>query len=83
MKRVAVEAGLSPVRDYLSQKGFQVEEYQTESPQNQSNYAAIVISGQDQNMMGMEDQVENCPVISASGLTPEEVCQRIEQITRS
>ncbi|WP_206199246.1 YkuS family protein [Thermoactinomyces vulgaris] len=28
MKRVAVEAGLSPVRDYLSQRGFQVEEYQ-------------------------------------------------------
>ena len=83
MKRVAVEAGLSPVRDYLSQRGFQVEEYLAESLQNQGNYAAIVISGQDQNLMGMQDQVENCPVISASGLTPEEVCRRIEQIAGS
>nr|WP_240790240.1 YkuS family protein [Thermoactinomyces vulgaris] len=33
--------------------------------------------------MGMQDQVENCPVISASGLTPEEVCRRIEQIAGS
>jgi hypothetical protein len=78
MKRVAVEAGLSPIKEYLSSQGYQVEEYRANT--NADNLAAIILSGQDDNMMGMQDIQHPCPVINAEGLTPEEVARRLEQL---
>jgi hypothetical protein len=82
MKRVAIEPGLSPIREYLSKQGFQVEDLNntTANQQNQSKYSAIIISGQDQNLMGMEDIVQNCPVINCDGLTPEQVHDRLNRL---
>jgi hypothetical protein len=78
MKRVAVEAGLSPIREYLSSQGYQVEEFSANT--NAENLNAIIISGQDDNMMGMQDIQQSCPVINAEGMTPEEVARRLEQL---
>jgi Uncharacterised protein family (UPF0180) len=82
MKRVAIEASLTPIQEYLSQRGVQCEtlEGTNANVATQNQYTAIVISGVDQNMMGMQDVVHNCPVINAKGLTPEEVYQRLQNI---
>lgn len=80
--KVAVEANLSPVREYLSRQGYQVDTLDANHLQslnaNQSNYSAVVISGTDQNIMGIQDIKINCPVINAYGLTPEQIHQRIQ-----
>ncbi|MBA4542830.1 MULTISPECIES: YkuS family protein [Thermoactinomyces] len=81
MKRVAIESGLTPIREYLSREGFQVEDLNNSTAnQNQGQYSAILISGKDRNMMGMEDIVHNCPVINCDGLTPEQVCDRLNRL---
>ncbi|SFI88058.1 YkuS family protein [Thermoflavimicrobium dichotomicum] len=84
MKRVAVEANLSNVQEYLSRQGYQVETLGQANGNNaeQAQYDAIVISGVDENVMGMQDIVQNCPVISANGLTEEQIYQRLEQLPR-
>lgn len=81
MKRVAVESNLSNVQDYLSQQGYQVDTLDA-SNMNMSgqNYAAVVISGQDQNLMGIQNVAQNSSVINAHGLTPQEIQNRIEQL---
>ncbi len=84
MTRVAVEQNLTPVREYLSQQGYQVEALDASKIENgaQNNYTAIIISGVDQNLMGIQNVVQNCPVINAEGLTPQEVHQRLQQLPR-
>ncbi|SEN29780.1 YkuS family protein [Lihuaxuella thermophila] len=84
MTRIAVEESLTPVQEYLSRQGYQVEtvDASTLNNQAQANYSAIVISGADQNIMGIQNVVQNCPVINAHGLTPEEVHQRLQQLPR-
>lgn len=83
MPRVAVEANLSTFQKYLSQQGYQVDALDATNMNQgvQSNYSAIVISGMDQNLMGIENVVQNCPVINAHGLTPEEVYQRLQNLS--
>ncbi|WP_044640062.1 YkuS family protein [Risungbinella massiliensis] len=83
MPRVAVEANLSTFQNYLSQQGYQVDSLDASNMNQgaQSNYTAIVISGMDQNLMGIENIVQNCPVINADGLTPEEVYQRLQNLS--
>jgi hypothetical protein len=82
MQRIAVEPGLTPVQEYLSGKGYQVDTLDTArlSQGGANPYAAIVISGQDQNLTGMQDRIADCPVINAHGLTPEQVHDRLRQL---
>ncbi|MFC7440856.1 YkuS family protein [Laceyella putida] len=83
MKRVAVEATLSPIREYLSRQGYQVENLNASAAQtNQGNYAAIILSGQDENVGGMQDVVQQCPVINAHGMTPEQVHERLQRLSQ-
>ncbi|ASS77051.1 hypothetical protein CIG75_00310 [Tumebacillus algifaecis] len=81
MKRVAVEANLSNVRDYLSQQGYDCCELDAQN-QNGQGLDAIVISGADQNIMGIADATTKAPVINANGLRPEEIANRIQNSTR-
>jgi hypothetical protein len=80
-KRVAVEANLSNVREYLSQQGYDCCDLHAQNLNGQ-DLAAIVISGADQNVMGISDTTTKAPVINAHGLRPEEVAQRIQNQTR-
>jgi predicted Rossmann-fold nucleotide-binding protein len=77
-KRVAIEANLSNVREYLSQQGYQCEELNAQNASAQG-YSAVVISGADQNIMGMANAQTNAQVINAHGMTPQEVAKRIQQ----
>ncbi|TCS83992.1 uncharacterized protein UPF0180 [Tepidibacillus fermentans] len=72
MARIAVEQSLQSVKQYLQSKGHDVVDL------NQNTQAdAFVITGQDKDVMGMQDVTTKSTVINAKGLTPEEVYQMI------
>jgi len=81
MNRIAVESNLSPVQEYLSQQGYQVEILDASNfKQAQNNYSAIVISGMDENLLGIQNVAGNAPVVNASGMTPEQVHKRLQEL---
>ncbi|MDQ0229544.1 YkuS family protein [Metabacillus malikii] len=76
MPKIGVEQSLSDVTAALSQKGYDVVQLKNES--DAQGCDCCVITGQDQNVMGITNAVTSGSVINASGLSAEEVCQRIE-----
>lgn len=80
-KRVAVERTISAIGDHLAEQGFEVDwvdmgELQAKDLQN---YGAVVISGQDSNLLGQEDIKTEVPVISAEGKTPAEIAEMVRE----
>ncbi len=73
MHKVAIEDTLQNVKEYLVSKGYDV----VNLDQQTSHVDAIIISGQDKDVLGMEDITTSAPVINAEGLTPNEVYQRL------
>ncbi|SDK21872.1 YkuS family protein [Natronincola ferrireducens] len=74
-RKIAVEDGLADVKSYLQEKGYQVEGLDN---RNLNNYDAIIITGQDSNVLGMENAVTKSPIISAHGQSAEEVYQQLQ-----
>jgi hypothetical protein len=72
--RIGIEGNLEQVRQYLVQRGYQVETLGG----NSNDYDVLVVSGQDINIMGIQDTETRVPVIDASGLTSEEIHSRIK-----
>ncbi|MBS4023335.1 MAG: YkuS family protein [Dethiobacter sp.] len=72
-RTIAVEAGLTPVREILKRKGYQVVDLNSGVVVD-----AAVISGMDENVMDMQDMQIDAPVINASGITPEAVLREVE-----
>ncbi|MCL6589517.1 MAG: YkuS family protein [Firmicutes bacterium] len=79
-KKVAVESGLSNVSEFLTNRGFDVLEFQhnQEIKDVFSNVDAVVVTGMDENLLGIQDIETNVPVIEASGLTPAEIGAMID-----
>ncbi|MDA8234711.1 MAG: YkuS family protein [Clostridia bacterium] len=79
-KRVAVETGLSDVREMLNQKGYEVVNLDPISASGTEfiNCQAFVITGMDKNMGGFQDIHTKAPVIDASGLTPQDILNQIQ-----
>lgn len=73
MQRVAIEDSLQQVKDFLKNKGYDIVQLNQES----NNADVIIISGQDKDMMGMQDITTQAPVINAEGLTAEEVYKQL------
>jgi imidazolonepropionase-like amidohydrolase len=73
-RTIAVEEGLTPVKEYLQEKGYQVV-----SIKKGQKADAAVVSGMDDNFMNMEDVVMGAPVINAQGMTPQDVLQALER----
>lgn len=73
-KTVAVEDNLRPFKEYLAAQGCRIIDVEEAYKQPVD---AIVISGLDQNLLGMEDIQIEVPVISVRGRTPEEVWDAI------
>jgi len=71
-KVIAVEDSLSPVKNALQQEGYDV----TYLGDNRSD--AIIISGMNENFMGMEDIRQDVPVINAQGKSTEEVIEELK-----
>ncbi|AOY76646.1 YkuS family protein [Clostridium formicaceticum] len=74
-KKIAIEDGLADVRNYLQEKGYEVEGLKND---NLNKYDAIIIAGQDSNVLGMENAVTKSPIISARGQSAEEVYQQLQ-----
>ncbi len=81
-KRVAVEQTLTNVGQFLSEKGYEIASLDplSESKAELHNVSAVVISGQDENLLGMEDLQTRTPVIDARGMTAEEVYERLQEL---
>jgi hypothetical protein len=79
-KRVAIENTLGNISDYLSENGFEVVQLDphTQTGIELKNCDAIVISGMDDNMMGMTSLKTESPVIDAKGMTPRDVLSQIQ-----
>lgn len=78
MKAVAVEPALSHIRQYLEAQGLHCVDIRDGQPQGAA--AVIVQTGADKNLMGMQDVVHDVPCISADGLTPQEVYERVKRV---
>ncbi|PYZ93311.1 hypothetical protein CR194_08945 [Salipaludibacillus keqinensis] len=81
MARIGVEAALTDVEEALQAQGHEVVALQNE--EDASGCDCCVVSGQQENMMGMADTTTDGAVISAQGLTADEVCQRVDQSLQS
>ncbi len=78
-KVVAVDDGLAPVKNYLSEQGCRIIDI--DAAQNQK-VDAVILSGMDRNFLGMTDIRIDAPVVSAEGMTPEEIWMTIKQFSR-
>lgn len=81
MERIAVEASLTSIQKVLQQQGYQVDALKPVEmiQSNPKAYDVMVVSGHEKDLQRFEDQVQNCPVINAFGLTPEEVSNQVAQ----
>lgn len=75
-KVVAVEDNLEPVKKHLTSQGCQVISLEKAKDQQ---IDAVVLSGMDQNIMGMENVMINAPIITASGKSAEEIWDEISR----
>lgn len=75
MKKIAVEGSLENVKNYLQEKGYEVEELNNK---NLNIYDAIIVTGQDSNVLGIENTVTKSAVITARGQSPEEIYQQLQ-----
>lgn len=76
MTKIGVEQSLSDIQQALREKGYDVVDLQNKSDAQSCDYC--VVTGLDSNVMGIQDTSTQASVIDASGLTSDEVCQRIE-----
>ena len=82
MKKIAVQEGLDVIKDYLSEEGYTVNEFDNRK-KNAGNfldrYDAVIVTGENQNVMGVEDTISTTPIINATGMTGEQIKNRIEE----
>lgn len=76
MKKIGVEESLKNVQQALQDKGYEVVKLKQNS--DAKGCAACVITGLDNNVMGMQTTSLDGPVIEASGLTADEICEELE-----
>lgn len=79
-RTIAVENNLTPVMDYLAEKGYKVEaiDFGSEYRKNINKYDAIVVTGMNKDFLGVQDIVSEIPVIDAKGLSAEQVYDQLK-----
>ncbi|MBA2870627.1 hypothetical protein HNQ85_000897 [Anoxybacillus calidus] len=80
MAKIGVEQSLTNVQEALRERGHEVVPLRQES--DAKGCDCCVVTGQDSNVMGIQNAVTSSSVIEASGLTAEEVCQKVEEKLR-
>lgn len=76
MKKVAVEKSLGNVKSYLSNQGYNVADLESAKSSLQ-NFDAVVVSGQNSNLLGMQNTSTKASVVNASGMSPEDVYNQL------
>jgi hypothetical protein len=77
MARIGVEESLTAVSEALKEKGYDVVTLRNESDLN--GVDCCVITGQDNNVMGIQTTATKSPVIDASGMNADEVCEAVKR----
>ncbi len=72
-RTIAVEEGLTSLKNLLEEKGFQVVGLKTSLPVD-----AAVVTGMDNNLMNQQNLVYEVPVVNASGRSASEVVAELE-----
>jgi len=78
--KIGVEPSLTNVQMALKERGHEVVPLRQES--DAKGCDCCVVTGQDVNVMGIQNAVTAGAVIEASGLTAEEICQKVEEKVR-
>jgi len=75
MQRIAIEENLTPIKNFLSDKGFNVESISINQKYTEQmrNYDALIIAGSNRNFLGISDTNTKAVVIDANGMSPEQV----------
>lgn len=76
MAKIGVEQSLTNVSEALKNRGFNVITLKEEA--DAKNCDVCVITGQDENVMGIQNIVTEGSILNASGLSAEQVCQEVE-----
>ncbi len=78
--KLAIEPALTPIKEYLSEKGYQVDSMSTygDSSNIHGKYDAYIVTGMNSNLMGISDTSTKAVVINAQGLTPEQVYHELQ-----
>lgn len=76
MPKIGVEQSLTQVQDALRDKGYDVIQLKQENDANGCD--CCVITGQDENVMGIQNTATAGSVIDARGMSADDVCQEVE-----
>lgn len=76
MKKICVEESLTSIQKELEKQGYDVALMQEET--DALSCDCCVISGFDENIMGMQNSVTKASVINASGRSVEEVIELVQ-----
>lgn len=85
MKNIAIEKGLSSVKNYLQSQGYSVREFDLTKGNNTqvlSSVDAVVVTGDVTDFTALNSMVASAPIIEAAGLSPEQVKEEIEERVR-
>lgn len=78
-QKIAIEPNLTPIKEYLSEKGYCVENIDYgQGTMSNKNYDAFIVAGVETNFMGIQDTSTKAVVINAEGLTAEQVYQQLQ-----
>lgn len=79
-EKIAVEAKLTPVKEFLSEKGYTVDslDFNQDSSKKLQNYDAFIITGMNKNFMGITDTDTKAVVIDATGLSADQVYNELK-----
>ncbi len=77
-QKIAIEPNLTPIKDYLTKKGYTVENMDYGQGATKNNYDAIIVAGVETNIMGIQDTSSKAIVINADGMTEEQVYQELQ-----
>jgi hypothetical protein len=76
MTKIAIEDGLSGVKEALQNNGYEVV-----SMDQASEAACAVVTGLDPNVMGIADTHTQASIIQAEGLSANEILDEVKQRT--
>jgi hypothetical protein len=79
-RKIAIEPNLTPIKDFLSDKGYNVENinFGESTTRAAINYDAFIVTGIDTNFMGINDTNSKAVVINAKGMTAEQVFHELQ-----
>jgi galactitol-specific phosphotransferase system IIB component len=78
--RIAIEPELTPIKDYLTKKGYEVENINMHEQKSDTTgvYDAYIVNGIADNFLGMEDTRTSSVVINAEGLSPDKIYHQLK-----